>query len=499
MPLLPNIFLRTQTHAAALMACVVFSTAQPACAAQPEPLTRPTMDNTISHGFVDACQLGFSASASGVHNQTILQQALDQTGTIIVSQLGTYQIAGTVLIGSHTSLIFGNNVFLKKSDEVGPFSHVLLNRGALTKSWDEHISVTGLQLIVNGVDVRKWQVFGLHGQVAFFYAKDIRVERFRCLDLGKRQYGIQVCTFEDLIIDDIIIRGDKDGVHLGRGQRFTIRNAVFNTYDDAIALNAHDYDVGNHELGWIENGIIENCHDEASKATGFFCRILAGAWVDWHKGMELQKSDTVVSNGRLYRVSADPDEKKYISITPPTHERGNQVLDGITWAMVQNEVTYTAGVRNVIFRHIFLAKPRTAFSVHFDNDKYSRSYYPGARIPQQEQLTFENIRVLHHLKTPLINIATPVDVLTISNSSFRDNAIRFISNRAMTDYLPTQINIYGCVFNHSGTMELVTNTAPGKTITLKTSANVAVHDQFRAIVSPGLGTIKVKSDLAGLE
>jgi hypothetical protein len=40
---------------------------------------------------------------------------------------------------------------------------------ALTKSWDWHITISGLNLIVNGVDVRNWQVYGLHGQLAFFY------------------------------------------------------------------------------------------------------------------------------------------------------------------------------------------------------------------------------------------------------------------------------------------------------------------------------------------
>ena len=40
------------------------------------------------------------------------------------------------------------------------------------------------------------------------------------------------------------------------------------TFDDAIALNAHDYATSNPELGWIENGVIENCHDlNAEKLT----------------------------------------------------------------------------------------------------------------------------------------------------------------------------------------------------------------------------------------
>ena len=45
-----------------------------------------------------------------------------------------------------------------------------------------------------------------------------------------------------------------------------------------------------------------------------------------------------------------------------TIEKGSVMLDSINWGVVQNEVTYTAGVRNVIFRDIFLEKPRTTLS-----------------------------------------------------------------------------------------------------------------------------------------
>lgn len=452
-------------------------------------------------GFVDASEFGFSPDATGIVNAKALQEALDQTGTIVVSKPGIYKMAATVYLGSHTSLLFGNGIFLKKVDEQGVFSHVIINKGAATKTYDEHIVVEGLQIIVNGMDVRMFkEAYGLHGQLAFFYVKDLRVERFRCMDLGRLQYGIHVCTFEDIVIHDVIIKGDKDGVHLGRGKRFTISNGVFQTYDDAVALNAHDYSVGNPELGWIEDGVVENCHDlaDGKKPVGFFCRILAGAWIDWKPGMEVQQSDAVVSNGRLYRVQAKPDGTIYTSTTRPIHEKGSQVLDGITWGVVQDDVTYTAGVRNVVFRDIFLEKPRIGFSVHFDNDRYSRSYYPGADIPKQEQLLFDNIRVIHNEKKEFLSIGTPVDVLTISNSSFKDSRIHFHGNQAMPYYLKTKINIYGCVFSKAGEMELVTNSVEGKAILLKTASNMELHDDFKAILKPGQGSIEVESDLSGL-
>ena len=103
---------------------------------------------------MNAFDFGFSPTATGLENTAALQQALDQGGTVVVDRPGEYRMAGTVYIGGHTSLEFANNVFLKKVDERGPFSHVLLNRGALTKTYDENIVVEGLSVVVNGMDVR---------------------------------------------------------------------------------------------------------------------------------------------------------------------------------------------------------------------------------------------------------------------------------------------------------------------------------------------------------
>ena len=86
---------------------------------------------------------------------------------------------------------------------------------------------------MNGIDLRHNEIFGLRGHLAFFYVRDLKIEGFRCYDLDTMQFCIHVCTFEDIIIRDIIIKGDKDGVHLGNGKRFLISNCVFNTFDEA--------------------------------------------------------------------------------------------------------------------------------------------------------------------------------------------------------------------------------------------------------------------------
>ncbi len=214
--------------------------------------------------------------------------------------------------------------------------------------------------------------------------------------------------------------------------------------------------------------------------------------------MEVQHSDAVISNGRLYRVQAKPDGMIYKSVTRPAYESGNKIIDGINWGVVQDKITYTAGVRNVVFRDIFLEKPRVGFSVHFDHDKWSRSYYPGAEIPKQENLLFDNINVLYDEKMDWLAIATPVDMLSVVNCNIRDNRISFRGD-AMPDYQKTIINITNTVFNKEGEMEFLTNNIKtGKKIILKTSSNIEMHDDFSAKVTPGNGEIIIDSDLSGL-
>lgn len=484
-------------------------------AVQPtEPVTTEVLpdstDSTDSIAPIDSVSLkvltqtnvaGFSTASTGVANTKALQVAVDKGGIIYITKPGTYNMAGTVYIGSNTSLIFSAGVYLKKVNEKGVFTHVILNKGALTKTYNEHILIEGLSIIVNGQDRCYNEVCGLRGQLAFFYVKDLKIERFRCEDLCAGQFGIHVCTFEDLVINNVVIKGNKDGIHLGRGNRFKISNATFQVLDDAIALNGHDYGSSNPELGWIENGVIENCTDQNdSKApTGYFSRILAGAWIDWKSGMEVKNSDAVVSNGRIYRVQAQTDGKVYKSYSKPSHTSGNVVLDGITWAMVQTYVTYTAGVRNVTFKNITLEKPRIPFSIHFDNNNYSRSYYPGATIPLQQNLVFDGVKVMYDKAIDFIAVRTPVDNLTIKNSTLNTGGLTIYGGNGLSNFLKTNITISTTTFKKAGDMVLINNNIGGKEINLKTTNNIIVSSAFKAKIYYNNGKFTVDSDLPGLK
>lgn len=383
----------------------------------------------------DLYALGFSTEKTGAENRKILQAAAEIGGDIWLTEPGEYPLEDTVVLKSDTALYFGSGVYIcrtaQKGAEIGP---VFLNQGAFTQTFDRRIQITGLKLRSNGIASTAVQIErtksipGIMAAVAFSYIQDLVIRDFETLDLPAANFAIQICTFENVLIENVRIEGLKDGLHFGRGRNFAVRHGLFRTFDDPIALNAHDYAISNPQLGWIENGVIEDCYDlNDDSTTGFFCRILAGSWVDWYEGMEIQNSDTVVANGRLYRAVLSTDGMVYRSFTKPQHEVGGAVLDGIRWEVFQDDVVYNAGCRNIHFKDIFLQKKRpTAFSIHFDNDCWSRSYYPDSAAPIQENLIFENIVCDNEIPEFLL-AKTPVRGVKILNSTLCQTEVNLVN------------------------------------------------------------------------
>lgn len=449
---------------------------------------------------VDAIDFGFLPTETGINNAKALQAAVDKGGTITINKPGTYKIASTVYLGDNTSLVFGNGVVIEKSAETGRFTHVFLNRGALTRTYNHNITLIGLDIRVNGVDLPMSTIYGLRGHVAFFYVKDLRIDRFRCSGLVNGQFALHICTFEDLLINDVIIKGKKDGIHLGPGKRFRISNGVFQTGDDAIALVPGDWVSANPEFGNLEDGVIENCSDIPDDyLEGAFSKIVASAWVDWKPNIAVRHGDAVVSNGRIYRVVANLDNRIYTSRTRPTFEKGMAVLDSINWLMFQTDTIHTAVVKNVVFRDIFLKSVRVPFQLMSYSNKWSHSYYSGARLPIQGPLAFENISVDSDTKRALVSVSTPCNVLTIRNSVLQNNWIEFQHAADYEVYPKTQVSFVNCQFTSSGPYTLIRNKSKGKVVYVKTVGSLETGEQFSASTEAGPGTIHVDSDLTGLK
>ena len=98
----------------------------------------------------NAAEFGFLPGAAPGKNVRALQEALDRTGTVRVTTPGVYDLDGTVLIGSDTALECGAGVYFRRA---GSFCHLLLNKGALRRSYDHGIRISGLKVICNGNDV----------------------------------------------------------------------------------------------------------------------------------------------------------------------------------------------------------------------------------------------------------------------------------------------------------------------------------------------------------
>lgn len=432
---------------------------------------------------------GFCPENDGVQNRKNLQKLVDAGGEIRVVEPGTYDIAGTITIGSDTSLIFGAGVYIRrvKSDKE-PFA-LFINKGAYTKSYDSHIKIEGLNLICGEVEIEAFDIPGVRGQLSFYYVKDLVIRDFRCMDLLAHEFCIHICCFEKVLLENLQIEGKKDAVHFGCGKNFTVRHGFFRTFDDPIALNAHDYSSSNPEYGWIENGLIEDCYDlNQPDTTGFFCRILAGAWGDWKEGMEVQNSDLVVSEGNVYSVFMKPDGNRFVSKSQPVHKEGIVELDGIRWRFVTDRPVYDAGCRNIHFKDIHLQKKRDrAFSLQFDNDKYSRSVYPTATMPVQENIILENIYFENDVKE-LMEAFTPCSCLKIINSVIDNSTIALRALPYKTEEYPKmKILFSGNTFKGEGSL---IECDKGRSAIVKVTGSILEDDDAKFSVSGDIAILE---------
>ena len=197
--------------------------------------------------------------------------------------------------------------------------------------------------------------------------------------------------------------------------------------------------------------------------------------------MIVRHSDTVVHDHRLYRVFMAIDGKEYVSTTPPTHAEGTEVLDGITWVMVQEGDEHSCGCRNIVFRDIFLEKHRpVAFSFHFDDDNYSHSVYPNSVMPVQTDILFDNVIMNAPIPTFLYTI-TPVNQIKITNSVLQNTGIDLVDiGIEGIEYVKDDIVFSGVSFKGDGENTLVK--AEGRRSAMVRSFMSHIEGDFKPVV-----------------
>ena len=382
--------------------------------------------------MVNANEFGFLPGNTPYNNSVAFQKAVDNCGIVQVTVPGIYKFSEQIEIGDNTKLVFCEGVILQREASVtGVNGNAFINKGAFNGEYNRNIEITGLHLKCNGIESDDFgvdsRIAGLRAQVAMIYVENLTIEDFECHGLLEKDYAIQVSAFKNIILNNLYITGNKDGVHLGWGEEFVISNGRFRTFDVPIALNAFDYATSNTHVGWIENGIIENCVDlDDNSTTGFFCRILGGAWCRWYKGMKVQHSDTVAVNGKTYRVLMNPkDGKLYTSETPPCQEKGIAEYDGINWVVVRNTEELNCGCRKITLRNCTLQKKRNiGIALSLNYDTYARSYYPGCICVPQGEITLENIFLENDVDI-LLHSNYPTEKITLKNINFKNSKLCF--------------------------------------------------------------------------
>ena len=101
-----------------------------------------------------ADRYGFLPGNDALANSEAFQRCLDGGGRIVVRKPGEYAVCRTLLLDGGTDMSFKDGVVLCKAlgpDSVGA-CFVFLNRGALTREYDEDIHIQGLHIRCNGLD-----------------------------------------------------------------------------------------------------------------------------------------------------------------------------------------------------------------------------------------------------------------------------------------------------------------------------------------------------------
>jgi hypothetical protein len=438
--------------------------------------------NTL-HRFVNAEDFGFKPTATASENVTALNAALNGGNkTVIISKPGIYEMNNVAYIDDNTHIWLCKGVVLKK---VTTFSFLLLNRGALTHSFNSNIKITGLTIDANQIDAipaLATPLHGLRGHASFLCVNNLTILDFKCFNYNTPQWALHVCTFNNLIVDRFECRGNKDGIHLGRGDGFVIKNGICETYDDAIALNGHDYVSCNPEVGDIKNGLIQNVVDiNQANTTGYFSRLLTGAWVNWYLGMNIRHGDTVVNNGKTYRANSLNGATVYQSQTEPTiavfDATQADASGGFQWKLFQNDATYSANIYNVEFRDIICLKPRVFINVELDSGgtAFNRSLYPDvlpADYPYTNKIRLINCDLQastsvvnsaqkfdfyidniynHNCTINLNNVTSGVGKATIVNCDFT----KVVGKNAINSGSNTYIKVRDC--QHNGSIPIAAN------------------------------------------
>ncbi len=390
--------------------------------------------------------LGFSSAASADKNVDALQTTLLGGGLIVIDKPGIYDLNKTIILDSNTKLLCAPGVVFRKT---APYCNVLINRGALSRTYDENIIVDGLEISVNGFEAQPQLVYGLRAQLGFFRVRNLTIRNFTCVDGGPFQYLLYIVTWERLLIENVKLVGDKDGIKLNNGHDAIIRNIDLTTYDDGLSLCGTDYASTVVEVGDVYNVSYTNIINRQYKNIfGRTCLIYTGSWADYADGNEYKTADFCLNDGKLYQCVNPPEEVR-IGRTPPRHNKGIVTgPDGIQWRYIQECDFYHTDVYNVSFDNCIFEKSGNVITSWIERGINQRNYYPGTeKLSNSWGISINNCKIKANGEQVLLCVNGNMKDVLISNCLIDglECFIRVNSSSANSEFTAS---VSGCLFKN---------------------------------------------------
>jgi hypothetical protein len=354
-------------------------------------MTGSNLVNSLNANFLElyrgyarnAEDYGLSSSASAATNTAALQTALNGGNCSVLIRFGTgtgiFEVNDTLLVDSNTSIVCEPGVVLKKT---ASYAQVFLNRGALTKTYNENILIDGLEISVNGNDPDSTLVFGLRANMGFYYIKNSTFKNFTCTDGGTNCFMFYCIKWENLVFDNIKMAGDKDGVNFGPGHGAIIDNYLCESFDDGSALATIAYPSACVEVGDVYDITYRNVIDRnavGQLSGGFFTRAVTSSWMDWTSGFTYSTGNICLNAGHLYQ-NHNANGWSGVGTVAPTHHSGVVTgADGVIWRYKQDATFYHADIWNITYDCCTFRKARPTFYANgwFSADTYCGGIYPG--------------------------------------------------------------------------------------------------------------------------
>ena len=368
---------------------------------------------------VDVADFGASPEADASTNTKAINAALKGGNRkVVISKPGTYLLDSCLLVEDNTTFLCRQGVILKKDK---PYSFVITNAGARTRTTNRNIRIIGAEIDANDLYDNPLTVkdpqYGCRGQIDFFHVRNALVKDVTIYGIvTSAATGIQMCSWENVRVQNTRIHTNGDAFHINRGHRLVVKNCEFCSGDDNIPLNAKDWDNSAPEVGDITDALFKNVtclpHENPH---GNVARHLVGSWTDWRKGMEIRPGDCVVNAGHTYLALYGPrafsgednfypghfpdDGTKLVSLTEPDFDAATGIMadeGGFLWRYEQDDECYHANIENIRYRNVNFTDDRTVILAYYDTTGiYDRSFHPDTpkdNYPHITGISFDKVR-----------------------------------------------------------------------------------------------------------